>query len=144
MLSHYFCTYPMLATFSENWLSKIYKSFLLPTELLKFSYATYSAVCAGDFNSQVTRWKYGTNHTNDEALMSQTKHNDMQLAFYVKERDSFKSAAWNQKHDPDFGFENKFRQVLKGSHILIIDQLYNRNRKKHPCWQILSLSKMKY
>ena len=72
----------------------------------------HPAIFLGDFNSHHTQWKYKINDPNGESLTSWAEINNVHLVFDVKDRGTFKSAAWKQEYNPDLCFVTSNNNLL--------------------------------
>lgn len=64
----------------------------------------HPAIYIGDFNSHHQRWKYPVCDDNGTKLADWADDNAIFLTFDAKDKNTFKSAAWNTESNPDLCF----------------------------------------
>nr|CAI5825299.1 unnamed protein product [Callosobruchus analis] len=64
----------------------------------------HPAVYIGDFNSHHELWKYHTSDNNGESLVGWAEEKNVEIVFDAKDRNTFRSAAWNTETNPDLCF----------------------------------------
>lgn len=70
----------------------------------------HPTICAGDFNSHHTDWKYRTTDINGEKLSIWAEENHLHLVFDAKDKNTFKSAIHNTETNPDLSFTTRNSQ----------------------------------
>lgn len=90
----------------------------------------HPAIYAGDFNSHHTEWKYRTTDENGERLANWADSHDLHLIFDAKERNTFRSAAWNTETNPDicFASENALKRPIPMSRKVLDDFPHSQHR----------------
>ncbi|XP_030754581.1 uncharacterized protein LOC115881295 [Sitophilus oryzae] len=90
----------------------------------------HPAIYAGDFNSHHTAWKYRTTDENGDRLASWADSHDLHLIFDAKERNSFRSAAWNTETNPDLCFvsDNAKKRPISMSRKVLDDFPHSQHR----------------
>ncbi|KAG5870439.1 hypothetical protein JTB14_024976 [Gonioctena quinquepunctata] len=88
------------------------------------------ATAIGDFNSHHELWNYKRSDGNGQYLVRWAEHNDVHLLFDIKDRGTFRLAAWKQDYNPDLCFvtADENNHPLAASRKVLIDFPHSQHR----------------